>query len=45
MMKMVSNLFRIVKDEVLGISMNILGYYPDDFIQLDLNHNSARINE
>jgi len=23
--------------------MAILGYYPDDFIQLDLNHNSAKI--
>ena len=44
MIKILSNLFKIVKGYVLGISMNILGYYPDDFIQLDLKHNSARIN-
>ena len=37
-------LYRVVKYLFLGVSMNIHLNHPDDFIQLDLNHNSARLS-
>ena len=37
-------LYRVVKYLFLGVSMNIHLNHPDEFIKLDLNHNSARIN-